>query len=137
MATFSSIADNLASNQFARFIVVGVINTAFGYCVFAALILLDVTSILALFISTTLGILFNYKTTGRLVFRWRDGGRLLPFFCVYVATFCLNIYALWSLEAWGVRTLTAQALLLPAMVIISYTLIRVLVFCPLGIKEQP
>lgn len=136
MASPSGILAHPAANQFARFVVVGVINTAFGYGVFAALIVLNVPSGPALFFSTALGVLFNYMTTGRLVFRWHNAGRLLPFIGVYGAIYGVNVSALWTLEAWGVQTLIAQAALLPVMVIVSYVLNRFLVFRPIAGEDR-
>ena len=83
--------------QFLRFVLVGVLNTAFGYGVFALLIALRIPYPIAAFLSTTLGILFNFKTYGVLVFGSHDNRLIVRFFLVYAICYALNVAAL----AWG------------------------------------
>src|SRR6516162_3637567 len=61
----------LVDVQFIRFVLVGCLNTTVGYGLFAACILLGLPSALALLIATIIGVLFNYFSTGRLVFACR------------------------------------------------------------------
>src|SRR5215204_2319312 len=56
------------ARQFLGFLAVGILNTAFGYGVFAALYFIGVSHRIAIVIATGAGIGFNYFTTGRLVF---------------------------------------------------------------------
>lgn len=114
--------------QFVKFILVGILNTAFGYGVYSALVLLKVDASISLFASTVMGILFNYMTTGRLVFLARGIGRLPYFMAVYGLTFLFNLWSLRLLLSHGVKPLLAQALLLPLMVITSFTLNKIFVF---------
>ena len=81
------------SNRFVRFLLVGGLNTAFGYGIFAAMILLGVWYPVAAAVSTVLGILFNFKTTGTLVFRSPDGSRstLVRFLAVYGTNYVLGV----------------------------------------------
>ena len=72
------------TRRFARFLIVGTINTLFGYGVFAALITAGLESALALALATIAGVIFNYFTTGKLVFA-NSGAAMLPF-TVPVAT---------------------------------------------------
>jgi len=46
---------NLLSNQLVRFLLVGGVNTAFGYGIFTILVLLSVAPGVALLIATALG----------------------------------------------------------------------------------
>lgn len=117
-----------ANRRFARFLCVGALNTAFGYGVFAALILIGASSGPALAASTTAGVLFNYLTTGRLVFGRRGLGRLPAFVGVYALIWLVNVAALRSLEGWDMSPLAAQALLTPPMVVFSYLLNKLIVF---------
>ena len=77
----------------------GGVNTAFGYGVFALFILLnrhfrvcspEAELVLAPLISQICGILFNFKTTGTIVFRNRNNRLILRFFAVYSITYLLN-----------------------------------------------
>ena len=54
---------------FVKFVLVGILNTAFGYLVFALLLFLGLHYTLAVILSTIAGVLFNFKTTGTLVFK--------------------------------------------------------------------
>ena len=70
-------------NQFFLFLVVGGINTILGYAVFALLIYLGLHYALAVIIGTIVGILFNFKTTGGIVFKSKDNRLIFKFFAVY------------------------------------------------------
>jgi putative flippase GtrA len=114
--------------RFARFLVVGVINTLFGYGVFAALVLARLDSAAALALATVAGVIFNYFTTGKLVFA-NQGGAMLPrFILAYCLSYGANLAMLKGLERLGVDTLVAQALCLPPTVILSFALLRWFVF---------
>ena len=74
--------------EIIRFYIVGVINTLFGYGVFALLIFLKCTYPIAALIATVLGVLFNYQTTGRLVFTSKKASifRFVIFYSLIYAT---------------------------------------------------
>jgi len=67
-----------------KFIVVGGINTVFGYGIYWGLLQLDVHFAIATFFSTVLGTIFNFFTTERLVFKSKNKGSFYKFvFCVW------------------------------------------------------
>jgi len=67
-----------------KFIVVGGINTVFGYGIYWGLLQLDVHFAIATFFSTVLGTIFNFFTNGRLVFKSKNKGSFYKFvFCVW------------------------------------------------------
>lgn len=76
---------------FYRFIWVGIINTIFGYSIYALLIYLDLHYIWAVLFSTIIGVLFNFNTTGRIVFKNSHNQLLLKFIAVYAFIYCVNI----------------------------------------------
>ncbi len=116
------------TRRFARFLIVGVINTLFGYGIFAALVTAGLESALALALATTAGIIFNYFTTGKLVFA-NSGAAMLPrFVLAYVISYAANLAMLKGLEYAGFDTLIAQALCLPPTVLLSFALLRWFVF---------
>lgn len=114
--------------QFLRFLAVGILNTAFGYGIFAMLVLARLEPGLALAVATATGAIFNYFTTGRLVFASAGLGRLPRFVAVYGLTFLINLWSLRSLTAAGLSPLPAQAIMLPVMVILTFVLNKFLVF---------
>ncbi len=114
--------------RFVRFLLVGVLNTAFGYSVFALFILLNFHYALAALLSTVCGILFNFKTTGRIVFGSRDNSLLLRFFGVYAITYILGVMCLRVSTAYEWDVLIVGAVMMPPMAVVSYTLNRLFVF---------
>jgi putative flippase GtrA len=115
--------------RFVRFLAVGVLNTAFGYSVFAAFYLLSGgMHRTAITVATMIGVAFNYFTTGRLVFANRGLSALIPFVAGYAVVLVLNILAVDLLMGAGLNALTAQLVCLPAVVLCSYLINDRLVF---------
>jgi len=111
-----------------RFLVVGVINTLFSYIIYAILILLRVHYSWALLISTVLGIIFNFFTTGRIVFNNKDNKLILRFFVVYGFTYFVNLLGLRGFEILEVDMLLAGAIMTLPVALLSYVLNRKFVF---------
>ena len=120
-----------------RFVLVGGVNTVFGYGIFAAIYLLTHHRIRALVAATVLGVTFNYFTTGRLVFANKGAGAIIRFALVYAVLFLINIPLLEVLVGIGLPTLVAQAVALPAMVTLSYLINRYWVFRTRGSQAAP
>ena len=127
----SSLIGGLASEtqlQFLSFLVVGLLNTAFGYLVFSVFVHLHFTVVHSLIASTLLGTLFNYFSTGRLVFLVRGLHRLPHFVAFYLLTFLFNLWSLRLLQSHGVSPLLAQAFLLPALVVLTFAGNKFIIF---------
>jgi putative flippase GtrA len=118
------------SVRFLRFLVVGGVNTIFGYLVYASFILLNLHYSLALLISTIIGVIFNFFTTGRIVFDNRRPSLILKFFAVYVVYYLLNLGALKLLTSQGISSLVSGAIAVLPMACVSYLLNRTFVFKP-------
>ncbi|HLN59697.1 MAG TPA: GtrA family protein [Thermoanaerobaculia bacterium] len=114
--------------RFVRFLLVAALNTVFGYSLFAALILLGIHYPIAAAIGTVTGILFNFQTTGRLVFERHDLSLLLRFFAVYGISYVVGVSLLRWADHHGISVLVAAAVLAVPMGFFSYTLQRLLVF---------
>ena len=112
-----------------RFLVVGAINTIFSYIVYAILILAGAHYSLATLISTVLGIIFNFFTTGRIVFRNMDNKRFISFVLVYAFTYLVNILLLrWLIDGLAMEKLFAGALVTLPVALLSYFLNAKLTF---------
>jgi putative flippase GtrA len=98
-----------ATFQFFRFICAGLLNAAFGYGVFALLLLTGAGVGTALVVATVGGIAFNFQTSQRVVFR--SAGRVVRFVAMYCAVLALNWLALRAFHAFGLSELQGQALL--------------------------
>jgi putative flippase GtrA len=114
--------------QFARFLAVGVLNTVFSLTVFAILILLGLSKGLALAIAWVLGVLFNFQTIGRIVFRSYRPQLLFRFFLGYVAMYVVNLVALNAITSLGIAPIPAQAILTPFVAVLTFLVNRMLVF---------
>jgi putative flippase GtrA len=114
--------------QFAVFLAVGLLNTAFGYGCFILLLYLHVHYSLAALVSTVLGVLFNFRTTGRIVFRNHDNRLLLRFIGVYALVYVLSVLGLRLLLAVGVEPYVGGAILLLPAAVLSYFLQKRFVF---------
>lgn len=121
-----SAAGERLTPQFIRFLAVGVINTLFGQSVYAALILAGLHPQLSLLLAAISGILFNFQSIGRLVFR--DKGRLLPFVVCYGVAYAINALALGLLIHISLSPIVAQLLLVLPVALLTFGLSRRYVF---------
>jgi putative flippase GtrA len=111
-----------------RFLLVGGINTLVGYGIFALFIFLGLHYTLASLLGTLLSILFNYFSTGRLVFREKGLGKIPRFYLGYLVGYLISLCALFALDRLGVDTYLAGAITILAMVPINYFLNKNMVF---------
>ncbi|MEH2066868.1 MAG: GtrA family protein [Nostoc sp.] len=116
------------SKRFIRFLIVGVINTLFGYSLFSLLILLSFRYEVAALISTMCGVLFNFKTIGIIVFKNNNNFLIFKFIGVYIIIYFLQILFLKQLLAYKINLFVAGALILFPLALISYTLNKIFVF---------
>jgi len=119
---------NFWEYKFFRFIIVGIINTIFGYSLFALLIYLKFHYSIAVLISTIIGVLFNFKTTGRIVFKNDKNHLLFKFILVYVFTYFLNIGLIKLLTYTKLSMYLIGAICIVPMSVISFLLNKVFVF---------
>lgn len=112
----------LRRHRFLRFLVVGAVNTAFGYGMFLVALALMPSTFGALVLSTVIAVLFNFVSLGTHVFGSTDPRRLWRFGLTYGLVFGYNAAGLALLEAAGVRPSVAGLMLLPGGVAISYLL---------------
>ncbi len=116
------------SLQFFRFLVVGAVNTMFGYSVFAMLILIGNTPTLALILTYVIGVVFNFSTTRRFVFNHSKRASLLRFIIAYMVIYIFNIGLYSLIELVGTPPLVTQAFCLPVIAIFSFLLFKFQVF---------
>ena len=106
-----------------RFFVIGAVNTLFSYLIYAGAILIGMHYTLATLISTVLGIIFNFFTTGKVVFRSLEGRRFFLFVLVYAVTYVVNILLLRLLvDVIHINKLIAGALVTLPVALLSYYL---------------
>lgn len=116
------------NKQLIVFLAVGVLNTLFGYTIFALLIFLGLHYTMAVFIGTIIGVLFNFKTTGKIVFSSSDNSLVWKFFSVYGVVYLLNIIGLYLCEKMSIDIYVAGAILIIPMALVSFWLNKRFVF---------
>ncbi|MFZ4398584.1 MAG: GtrA family protein [Bacteroidales bacterium] len=114
--------------KFIRFLFVGVINSLFSLTVYWILVFIGVHYSLALFISSILGILFNYKTTGKLVFENSSNRMVFKFFAVYLFSYFLSLGGVKLLLMIGFNKYNAPVITAIPMAVISFILSKKFVF---------
>lgn len=120
----------LTNHRTFRFLSIGILNTAFGYAVYAILLIVNVPYLTALFISTVAGVIFNYFTFGRLVFHGQ-GGRyvFVKFIITYVLVYAANAVLLDVLtKKFLFSPYVGQVICIPLSVLLSWLLMNKWVF---------
>ncbi len=77
--------------QLILFLFVGGVNTLFSYGVYAFFIFIGLPYYLAVLLATCIGVLFNFMTTGRIVFKNSNSTLIFKFMGVYAFLYFLNI----------------------------------------------
>jgi putative flippase GtrA len=122
------ISHTIKNKTFMRFLLVGLLNTFFGYTIFAFFLFLGFHYSIATLLSTVLGVLFNFKTIGILVFKNTKGNLIVKFVAVYSFIYFLNIVLLKILSSWSLNMYVAGLVLLFPMAITAYLLNKHFVF---------
>ena len=117
----------LLRKQFVRFLLVGGVNTVFGYGCFLAFMQTGLSYGIALLFANILGVLFNFKTFGNLVFR-ANSPLLWRFVLVYVFTYSVNMAGIALLKYLGMNVYWASAMLVLPIAVLAFALNRKFVF---------
>lgn len=125
---FAKHLNRLDFKQLFLFLFVGGINTIFGYSLYAILLFLHFHYGLASLLGTIGGVLFNFKTTGTIVFKNHDNRLLYKFIAVYCATYLINVGCLRIFALHGANMYVAGLILVIPIALLSYTLLKKFVF---------
>ena len=119
-------ACGLSDPKIIKFLSAGVLNTVFGYTVYAILIYVGVPYLTALFISTITGIIFNFFSFGRLVFSGHSGWLFfVRFLIAYGIIYTANAVLLRALTSeLFINAYAAQSICVPPSVILSWLLMN-------------
>ena len=117
------------SEQFILFLIMGGVNTAFYYALYSLLIYAGLHYAAAVGIATVCGVLFNFQTFGRVVFKDFQTRLLGRFAGVYVVVYLANVAGLKALELAGLRDkYIAGAVLVLPVALLGYVLNKTFVF---------
>ena len=120
----------MLNHQFVRFLLVGILNTLFGYACFFIFLKLGLHYTLAMALATVLGVLFNFKSTGALVFGSRDNRLIFRFVATYVVVYGVNVLGIALFERAGAPPHIGGAAMLLPMAVLSFVLNKKFVFIP-------
>jgi putative flippase GtrA len=87
----NNIYNKLADHSLVKFILVGIINTLFGYSIYVLFVYLGFIPLFAIIISTVFGIIFNFNSIGRYVFNQLEIGFFKRFVLIYFLLMVNNI----------------------------------------------
>ncbi len=136
--------------KFIKFLFVGALNTLFGYSLYA-LCLFTFTHLphtpyiiatikkfvgflnlnketLSLTIQWVVGVLWNFQTTGKIVFKNKDNGLLFKFLLTYIVSYLVNKTLLEMLLHYGFNGYIAQAIIVLPVAIFSFIMLKTFVF---------
>ena len=125
------------SEQFILFLVMGGINTLFYYVLYSFLIYIGLYYATAVVIGTVCGVLFNFQTFGRVVFKNIRLCLLGRFICVYTVVCAVNIAGFRLLELVGLmnKYIAGAVLILPGA-LLGYVLNKMFVFNQKGTESE-
>lgn len=114
--------------EFIRFLFVGAVNTLFGYGVYYLARLISHSDAISLIFANVLGVLFNFNTLGKIVFKNHELKLIFRFFLVYAIIYVVNLSALKIMNYFGLESIIGQAFLVIPIALLSYILNKILVF---------
>jgi len=115
-------------HRWLRFLVVGGMNTAFGYGVYAFLVFLGVNFAVSNLCALVLGILFSFHTQGALVFRNSESGLFLRYVAMWSLLYLSNTVLIGSLIKLGADAYSAGALAIIPNTLLSFFLQKRFIF---------
>ncbi len=114
--------------QFAKFLLIGLLNTFIGYSIFIALSLMNLGPSSTLFLTYLIAVPINFFTTGKIIFSNNNWLMLLPFIAAYIIIYGINLLLLQLFIYWHYNQIVAQALILPFIAVLSFLIFKKGVF---------
>ena len=117
------------NEKFFKFLFVGFLNTIVSYLLYAFFVTIGLIPNLALFFQYILGVLWNFKTTGIIVFKNHDNKLIFKFIGTYIITFFINSLFLNILAIQlKLNEYLSQAILVLPVAVLSFLLFKFWVF---------
>ncbi|MBR1616928.1 GtrA family protein [bacterium] len=113
--------------KFFKFLFVGALNTLFAYSIYALFVAIGLQANVALFLQYIVGVLWNFKTTGAIVFKNHDNSLIFKFVASYIFTFLVNSVLL-KLLTYVINDYLAQAILVLPIAMLSFIIFKLFVF---------
>lgn len=135
MASMVSIQSE-TKRQLVKFILVGCLNTLFGFTVYSFFIFLGCTYPVAALLSTCFGIIFNFKTLGTFVFNHKNNYAIFRFIFVYIFLYGFNLSLIRVFQLCSLNLYYSGLLAILLTAIFAFFLNKYAVFRSTNIKEQ-
>ena len=121
---------NCFKPRIVSFLAVGLLNTIFGYAIYAVLVFSNLPYLAALLIATLAGVTFNYFSFGRMVFQARGGWVVFgKFIIAYAAVYAINAILLSILtQGFYLSPYLGQVICIPPSVLLSWLLMNYWVY---------
>ena len=121
---------NFLDPKLIKFLVAGVLNTVFGYSVYAGLLYIEAPYLIALFIATVAGVIFNYFSFGRMVFHGKNSWLAFgKFIIAYSIIYGVNAVLLQTLtKKFLLSPYLGQMICIPLSVVLSWVLMNYWVY---------
>jgi len=118
------------SNQVVRFIVIGIINTIFGYTCYSLFIYIGLDYKISALFATVCGVAFNYNTTGRYVFNAvsLSVASIWKFLFTYIIIYIINIALITMFRNIGFNDYIAGFFAIVPGSVVSFLLSKYFVF---------
>jgi putative flippase GtrA len=116
------------NKKFILFLCVGLLNTLFGYSIFAFFLWIGVHFTISALISTIAGILFNFTTFGRIVFKNKSYSNIPKFVFIYALNYFLGVGVLYYCDQLDYNLYFVQAILLMPTAVLRYLLMKYFVY---------
>lgn len=111
-----------------KFFLVGIVNTIFGYTLFATLLLLGLHYSLALALATIIGVLFNFKTSAKFIFNNQSYANLLKFIAGYIFVYIFNVFGVSVFIYLGLSEFLSGAIMILPAAVTAFLIQRFWVF---------
>ena len=110
--------------NFYKYLVIGGINTGFGYGVFALFLFLGWHYSVAVLFATVLGVMFNFQTYGKFVFNNHSQHLIVKFVLVYVVIYLINVSLLSLVDFFVADLYLSGAIIILPIAYLGYVLNR-------------
>jgi putative flippase GtrA len=108
--------------ELLKYLIVGGINSLFGYSIFAIFLFFGFHYSLAVLVATILGVLFNFQSYGRIVFKNHSWTLLTKFILIYSIIYLVNILLLVVFDFFVSNLYFSGAMAIPLVAYLGYFL---------------
>lgn len=114
--------------QLIKFFAVGILNTIVGYAFYAVFVFIGLDYKLSLLMATIIGVFFNFKTIGSIVFQNKNNAVIFRFIFVYFLVYLANVLIVGWLIDLGANHYLAGGIAIIPSALLAFILNKYFVF---------